>query len=505
METMSVANPDTAVPNACSPAPAGSTTSVMGAVRGEHGFINVAMLESIVDTLLQTQNEDDAQLGDWINANYIQPPIGPEEKSREITTRADFSKIHSAYQRAQSLTGRTVPEKWPFFDARLKEMPRAIAKEKARSSASDKAEEDLPAAKGDNAVTGAMEQSSITEETLNEPGVAAEASPPSHFDARPFVMTIENMSPMTAAHSDPVVTNLDNRPPSAYNNNKRKSTTPVNGSRKTKRTSYRGRGRGSARGGRFTVNTREDDEEEEIDTDGGLTEDLGRMENVTFGERVKKSIRKTIGVPKPKDEAPTARTTRSKTQKVSSKVAAEAKGADSNLIDAANQTFESPRVRRGLAVPGKAAFSPDIPVTPSTPSRLSVDSVIPTPSESVSGELIGSTNGNNGTPQVSSSTTIREDSLVESVFSDANTQRLTSPSPAVAKPVDLTSTGYVSNIDFFARVQTSKGMIEIPISRDRFTGDAEMIMRYADWKQQEEGMDLSLDQFAKISSFAKKT
>jgi hypothetical protein len=110
METPTVANLDAPVRAALSPSLEASAIATTEAVRGEHGFINVAMLESIVNTLLQTENEDDAHLGDWLNANYIKPPIGPGEQSREITSDGDFHNIHTAYQRAQSLTGRTVPE-----------------------------------------------------------------------------------------------------------------------------------------------------------------------------------------------------------------------------------------------------------------------------------------------------------------------------------------------------------------------------------------------------------
>jgi hypothetical protein len=48
-------------------------------------------------------------------------------------------------------------------------------------------------------------------------------------------------------------------------------------------------------------------------------------------------------------------------------------------------------------------------------------------------------------------------------------------------------------------------LVEIPISQDTFTGDSEVIKRYAVWKQQEEGMDLSFEQFVKISAFANKS
>lgn len=62
-----------------------------------------------------------------------------------------------------------------------------------------------------------------------------------------------------------------------------------------------------------------------------------------------------------------------------------------------------------------------------------------------------------------------------------------------------------SGIQFFARVSTPTKNIDLLLPEKSFTGnDVDMIKQYAEWKQQEEGIDLTYEQFVKIRSFAKQ-
>ncbi|KAF2129010.1 hypothetical protein P153DRAFT_431826 [Dothidotthia symphoricarpi CBS 119687] len=59
-------------------------------------------------------------------------------------------------------------------------------------------------------------------------------------------------------------------------------------------------------------------------------------------------------------------------------------------------------------------------------------------------------------------------------------------------------------IEFVARIHTRGGITEIPLTDNYLTSDIETIKRYAEWKQQEEGMEVSFKQFSRIFGFAKK-
>jgi hypothetical protein len=61
-----------------------------------------------------------------------------------------------------------------------------------------------------------------------------------------------------------------------------------------------------------------------------------------------------------------------------------------------------------------------------------------------------------------------------------------------------------STIKFFARVYSPSGTTEVLLPTEQFTGDPDAIKQYAEWKQQEEGMSLTFDQFVKIFGFARK-
>ncbi|KAF2878211.1 hypothetical protein BDV95DRAFT_613824 [Massariosphaeria phaeospora] len=59
-------------------------------------------------------------------------------------------------------------------------------------------------------------------------------------------------------------------------------------------------------------------------------------------------------------------------------------------------------------------------------------------------------------------------------------------------------------IEFFARVHTESGLTEIRLAPTSFTGDTDLIKRYAEWKQEETGLDLTFEQFGRIYGFARK-
>jgi hypothetical protein len=62
----------------------------------------------------------------------------------------------------------------------------------------------------------------------------------------------------------------------------------------------------------------------------------------------------------------------------------------------------------------------------------------------------------------------------------------------------------VPTIELFARVHTAAGTTEVPVPTGHFVGDLDVIKRYGEWKQQEEGMSLTFDQFVKVFGFARK-
>lgn len=104
------------------------------------GIINLAVLQTIYNTLRDSVAEEDIDLAQWIQDNYFTPPIEPHEEGRAIYTNEGFFKLYNAYKRAQSLSNNTTPEKWPFFTGNWKEMSHKVVKQKAKAIPEDELE-----------------------------------------------------------------------------------------------------------------------------------------------------------------------------------------------------------------------------------------------------------------------------------------------------------------------------------------------------------------------------
>lgn len=85
------------------------------------------------ETLQQSSTKEDTDLASWIQGTYLEQSIQPYEEGRGIYTQSAFFQLFRAYQRAQSLSNRTSPEKWPFFNTKWKEMPQAMVRQKAKA------------------------------------------------------------------------------------------------------------------------------------------------------------------------------------------------------------------------------------------------------------------------------------------------------------------------------------------------------------------------------------
>ena len=88
------------------------------------------------------------------------------------------------------------------------------------------------------------------------------------------------------------------------------------------------------------------------------------------------------------------------------------------------------------------------------------------------------------------------------------------PTPA-SQPANGTTTGTSASaanithnpghVEYFARVHTFTGTMEIPIVAEKLdNAENELIKKYAEWMAQEGGMDISFKQFRSIFGFAKK-
>ena len=111
METLRDPTPAAALRNSYSQPPSTPAAPIMEANNGPMGFINLAILDrSIIEVLRETKNSDDAELADWLDAPYLQPPAEPDEESREINSSEDFQKLFTAYNRVKNVTNRAQPE-----------------------------------------------------------------------------------------------------------------------------------------------------------------------------------------------------------------------------------------------------------------------------------------------------------------------------------------------------------------------------------------------------------
>lgn len=61
-------------------------------------------------------------------------------------------------------------------------------------------------------------------------------------------------------------------------------------------------------------------------------------------------------------------------------------------------------------------------------------------------------------------------------------------------------------IEYFARLHTPSGSLEVALPATSFAGNAEVVKRFVEWKQQEDvGMNLNFEQFKRLFGFATKS
>lgn len=82
---------------------------------------------------------------------------------------------------------------------------------------------------------------------------------------------------------------------------------------------------------------------------------------------------------------------------------------------------------------------------------------------------------------------------------------LQQPANGATRTTSMPAPTPASGVEFFARVHTTTGTLDVKLPQDSFIGEADVVKRYAQWKQQEDGMNLNFEQFKKIFGFAKNS
>jgi hypothetical protein len=80
----------------------------------------------------------------------------------------------------------------------------------------------------------------------------------------------------------------------------------------------------------------------------------------------------------------------------------------------------------------------------------------------------------------------------------------TQPTPVITN--GAAPTGHApGHVEYFARITTGSGMMEVPIAPEQLNGDEEkMIRKYAEWNAQPNAVPVPYAQFRQIFSFAIK-
>lgn len=101
------------------------------------GVVGLVDLKTLVDIhryLRESAAEEDAALAAWVEENYLNATIEPNQSGRSIRTPEGFSQLDRAYRRVRSLTGKA-QDKWPFFDRNWKTMSTITVRNNARGEA----------------------------------------------------------------------------------------------------------------------------------------------------------------------------------------------------------------------------------------------------------------------------------------------------------------------------------------------------------------------------------
>ncbi|KAF2800443.1 hypothetical protein K505DRAFT_320431 [Melanomma pulvis-pyrius CBS 109.77] len=503
---------------------------------GKCGIINHECLYAIQGALQVSDSQQDAYLATWINNNFFTPPPGPEKTGTRIETAETFSNLFEAYQRVQFLTNRAV-DKWPFFAVDGKSMMTKKAV-KNWGTAEGEGGQSIPL----NGMSQSVEQAPVSAGPIKQlattPAVSVPASPlprksvakdMPHGNSTPTFgsdinvdHTLSPVHPLSepnndipaaahapspahsapnfdtihiAASAEPVATNLDKLPmSSSLNKSKRKSDTSA-GPRK------------KPRGGKAISTPRKipDADESPRSRSPSLT---GLMTNRPQSSRGRATVRASSGRFASKSSSAPA---------PASPIAAR---STQQLYDS---VYDFPtRSPSGEHITNSPNLADEMPATdtaaPTVSPALSASAVSGLHTTTAAAEGLEDDMASLGMAQpivkpsgTPSPATAMMKQFANMIGSSANThtdvknsapREVSLPTP-VSNDITIPSNSSAA-VEFFARIQTPNGAQEIPLSAKHFADDnIELIQRYAEWKQQEEGMDLSFEQFSKIFGFAK--
>ncbi|KAF2243352.1 hypothetical protein BU26DRAFT_609416 [Trematosphaeria pertusa] len=512
------------------------------------GFVDLETLTKIHSALCESQDPEDRQLASWVKEQYLWEPIENSAAGRPIQTREGFGKLETAYRRVRHLTNRA-QDKWPFFDRNWKSMNAAMVRKVAMGELG-MASPAPQAARGYQAVSrqngfvayhAAPEQLTTTPnnavqpptptviESVDASGASRGPTPASNMNGSfqgtpapeapqkaaasdttnpalptpPTPMestsraTSESMGnfasaamstsaspdrPLIAADAEPVQTNLDALPSSSL---KRKRGRERNGDGTFKPgPPKKPRGSRTGRGGGRGRKTRKSEAQVQSEDEANVTPstfDVIMSENVDDNETpeihtTRRSARLSGG------EAP-AQTER----------ATSVAEAGSEAIEEENHGLLESALEASQAAPEK------VDTAKATPARVTPATTAPARELSDEDFLrlgVAHTSGRHKTPATATPTP----SMPATNDLSNGPPLAVLPTPVV--PAVQTAPAATTAVEFVARFDSPKGVIEIPVTPSALTSDPTLlarIQRYANWKNGKgANVDLTFELFTSV-------
>ncbi|KAF2710841.1 hypothetical protein K504DRAFT_532597 [Pleomassaria siparia CBS 279.74] len=526
-------------------------------------IVHVEYLISIRENLDNSEDERDIKLSKWINQTYFNPAPAKEALGLPIQTPEAFHFLFQAYQRVILLTNRSV-DKWPFFDSNWKKMSAKAVKKAggvelkknspnpynlvAASKEHDANEgpkestpassteqtassplfpsdtsslSDVPISSSDPEGMTAMEHSGAVLATTSKDLDGANTNDPASPASSSFATNFPPLSAFTwattAASAEPIKTNLDKypraRPSMSLVKGKRKSEAPV-GQCKKLRVAARKR---EANKNDFVCTEVDADEEESLanilnNHSEIAAEKLTKARAASLSPRMLGFLRDP-GLPP--NESP-------QQHGISKLFDTPGLPAQTRTSDSLALNDSPTLIHGGPPDPQNDPMSPKASAltavsSPNSMDEMDVDVAYNKPTRATAGAPIRTS-----TPAPPATMMMKQYATSLSTQGGDGTINVPPPvprhsaTPITTKPkVNANSTNNTPGssfsspsckaIAFFARINTRNGVREIPLSSDLFTGEKEMMHRYAEWKMQEDqGMDLNFEQFVKIFGFASK-
>lgn len=289
-----------------------------------------------------------------------------------------------------------------------------------------------------------------------------------------------------AAESDPVPSNLDRLPPGSRLNKKRKSEAAAQEGPRRKRGRPLKAEQPKMQGVKDTAKKAAAQPSAAPAADATVAQEVSRVSTRRTTRRsVAAKLEETTRVkPAPKQPSPEKQSTQAEHDENETMV--DVDDADASAGHKASPTVPgpvkapSPRLTRAKAVNSNE-----------NPSKLNLFALDDEPKVAETVDPLSLGLGKTGPL------------LKRSEIKKPATSKLTNGTTPASSMDSATAIQSGTKIDFFARVQTSTGMAEVPMTANDLQDDVKMIHKYAEWTEKE-GMEITYHAFKSIFGLAKK-